>query len=126
MARCLLDTHVLLWWLTDDPKLGAPARQAIADAQNEIFVSAASGWEIATKKALGKLRAPNHLEEQVRAKGFTLLSIAFGHAERAGTLPLLHRDPFDRMLIAQAQIEHLVLITADERIKRYDVRVLAA
>lgn len=125
MARYLLDTHVLLWWFMDDPRLGASARQAIANARNEVYVSAASGWEIAIKKALGKLQAPDDLESQAGAQGFTSLSITFHHAEQAGLLPLLHRDPFDRILIAQAQAENLALITADERIKRYEVRTLA-
>ena len=126
MSRFLLDTHVLLWWLTDDPRLGASARQTIADAQNEVFVSAATGWEVAIKWALGKLRAPDELETGVKEEGFVPLSITFRHAEQAGALPLLHRDPFDRVLIAQALAEDLILITNDERIKRYDVQTLAA
>ncbi len=126
MSRFLLDTHVLLWWLTDDPRLGASARQTIADAQNEVFVSAATGWEVAIKRALGKLRAPDELETEVKEEGFVPLSITFRHAEQAGALPLLHRDPFDRVLIAQALAEDLILITNDERIKRYDVQTLAA
>ncbi len=126
MSRFLLDTHVLLWWLTDDPRLGASARQTIADAQNEVFVSAATGWEVAIKRALGKLRAPDELETGVKEEGFVPLSITFRHAEQAGALPLLHRDPFDRVLIAQALAEDLILITNDERIKRYDVQTLAA
>ena len=126
MSRFLLDTHVLLWWLTDDPRLGASARQTIADAQNEVFVSAATGWEVAIKRALGKLRAPDELETEIKDEGFVPLPITFRHAEQAGALPLLHRDPFDRVLIAQALAEDLILITNDERIKRYDVQTLAA
>ena len=125
MARFLLDTHVLLWWFMDDPRLGVSARQAIANARNEVYVSAASGWEVAIKRALGKLRAPGDLYKRAEAQGFISLSITFRHAEQAGALPLLHRDPFDRILIAQAQVENLALITGDERIKRYDVRILA-
>lgn len=124
MARFLLDTHMLLWWLTDHPELGAWARQAIADGRDEVFVSAASGWEIANKRASGTLQTPDDLESRVVANGFTLLPITFRHAEQAGSLPMLHRDPFDRMHIAQAQVEDLVLITNDDQIKRYDVRIL--
>ncbi len=126
MGRFLLDTHALLWWLTDDPRLGAAARKAIANPQNEVYVSSASGWEVAIKSALGKLRAPHDLQSLVGAQGFTSLSITFDHAEQAGALPPIHRDPFDRMLIAQAQAENLALITSDEQIRRYDVRTLAA
>jgi len=126
MMRFLLDTHVLLWWLMDHPKLGASARGAIADAHNEIYVSAASGWEISIKRKVGKLRAPDDLESRIAADGFRLLPISFRHAEQAGALPLLHNDPFDRMLIAQAEIENLTLITNDQQITRYEVRTMAA
>ena len=126
MARFLVDTHVLLWWLMDHPGLGASARQAIADARNVVFVSAASGWEVAVKRTLGKLQAPDDLETRIGEQGFASLSITFRHAEQAGGLPLLHRDPFDRVLIAQAQVEDLILITNDDRIKQYDVRTLGS
>ena len=126
MARFLVDTRVLLWWLMDHPSLGASARQAIADAQNVVFVSAASGWEVAVKRTLGKLQAPDDLETRIGEQGFASLSITFRHAEQAGGLPLLHRDPFDRVLIAQAQVEDLILITNDDRIKQYDVRTLGS
>lgn len=126
MARLLLDTHVLLWWLADDGRLGERARQAIAATSNEALVSAASGWEIAIKRGLGKLQAPDNLADHIEAQGFRPLPIAFRHAERVGTLPRLHDDPFDRMLIAQAQIEGLVLVTGDARISRYDISTLAA
>ena len=126
MARLLLDTHVLLWWLMDDARLSASARRSIANGRNEVYVSAASGWEIAIKRGLGKVRVPDDLESKINADGFSLLSMSFGHAEQAGMLPLLHNDPFDRMLIAQAQIEGLVLITKDEKIMRYDLRTMEA
>ena len=126
MERLLLDTHVLLWWLMDDARLSASARRSIADGRNEVYVSAASGWEIAIKRGLGKLRVPDDLEPKIIADGFSLLSMSFRHAEQAGMLPLLHNDPFDRMLIAQAQIEGLVLITKDEKIMRYDLRTMEA
>ena len=124
MARLLLDTHVLLWWLGDDHRLGEQARLAIADPANEAVVSAVSGWEIAIKRGLGKLKAPPDLEVHVKAQGFTLLPMTFGHAEQVASLPPLHRDPFDRMLVAQAKAEGLVLVTQDARIKSYDVAVL--
>ena len=126
MARLLLDTHVLLWWLGDDDRLGEQARLAIADPANEAVVSAVSGWEIAIKRDLGKLKAPADLEAHVKGQGFTLLSMTFGHAEQVASLPPLHRDPFDRMLVAQAKAEGLVLVTQDARIKGYDVSVLDA
>ena len=126
MERLLLDTHVLLWWLMDDARLSASARRSIANGRNEVYVSAASGWEIAIKRGLGKLRVPDDLESKIIADGFSLLSMSFRHAEQVGMLPLLHNDPFDRMLIAQAQIEGLVLITKDEKIMRYDLRTMEA
>ena len=126
MARLLLDTHVLLWWLSDDRRLGKRAREAIADPNNEAFASAVSGWEIAIKRGLGKLDAPDDLEEHVKGQGFKPLPITFGHTERVGKLPRLHDDPFDRMLVAQARTEGLVLITKDARIKRYGTPTLDA
>jgi len=126
MASFLLDTHVLLWWLTDHPRLSASARKSIADGRNEIFVSAASSWEISIKRRLGKLRAPVDLESRLVAEGFRLLPISFRHAELAGALPLLHSDSFDRMLVAQAETENLVLITSDQQIMRYDLRIIGA
>ncbi|MYE81709.1 MAG: type II toxin-antitoxin system VapC family toxin [Gammaproteobacteria bacterium] len=126
MSRLLLDTHVVLWWLTDEGRLREEARQAIAAGRNEVLVSAVTGWEIAIKRALGKLRAPDDMELVVEDAGFGPLPLLFRHAERAGSLPMHHRDPFDRMLVAQAQIEGLVLVTRDERLSRYEVETLAA
>ncbi|MBV8084220.1 MAG: type II toxin-antitoxin system VapC family toxin [Chloroflexi bacterium] len=120
--RLLLDTHVLLWWLSDTLPVASLAR--IADPATDVSVSAASVWEIAIKQSAGKLRAPADLEEQIAASGFTSLSIALPHALRAGSLPRHHADPFDRMLVAQAQLEDLALMTADKRLSAYDVRVL--
>lgn len=122
----LLDTHVLLWWLADDPKLRPEMRDAVADPGNLVLVSAASAWEISIKKALGKLDAPDDLEQVVEDARLQTLSITVGHALRAGSLPRHHDDPFDRMLVAQAQIERLVLTTADARLSAYDVAVLPA
>ena len=126
MRRLLLDTHALLWWLADDPRLGPRARELIGDERNEAYVSAASAWEISIKKALGKLEAPGDLDAIVEEEGFAKLPITFFHGERAGSLPDLHRDPFDRMLIAQAQAEGLDIVTTDERIASYAVRVVSA
>jgi PIN domain nuclease of toxin-antitoxin system len=124
-VRLLLDTHVLLWWLADDPALGERAARAI-EREPEVFVSAASVWEIAIKKAIGRLDAPDDLVETVGASGFLPLPIGLAHADRAGSLPPHHADPFDRMLVAQAQLEGLTLVTADARLPAYDVRLLRA
>ncbi len=122
----LLDTHVLLWWLSDDKMLGAKARAAIANPDVQVFVSAASAWEISIKMTLGKLDAPENLEEALDTSGFTPLPITIDHALAAGRLPEHHRDPFDRMLIAQAQLERLTLVTHDGAFGHYDVGLLDA
>ena len=122
----LLDTHALLWWLADDARLGAGARETMADPASVVFVSAASVWEIAIKRATGTLTVPDGLTEQVEDAGFEPLPIGFDHAERVATLPMHHRDPFDRLLVAQAQIEGATLVTIDRRIRAYEVTVLHA
>ena len=124
--RLLLDTHVLLWSLSEPRTLSGRTREALEDAVNEVFVSAVSGWEIAVKRALGKLEAPDDLEAGIMGHGFLPLNVTFAHAEHAGALPPHHGDPFDRMLVAQAQIEGLVLVTSDARISLYGVRTMAA
>ena len=124
--RLLLDTHALLWWLSDWAQIAESTREAIADPDNEVFVSAVSGWEIAIKKANGRLAAPSNLAAVVEDKGFTHLLLTFEQAERTAALPDHHRDPFDRMLIAQAQAEGLVLVTRDARIPLYDVLTMSA
>lgn len=126
MKRLLLDTHVLLWWLADDPKLGPKARAVIGDGANEIYVSAASSWEIAIKKRCGKLEGPDDIDGIVEEERFTKLPITLYHGEAAGGLPDHHKDPFDRMLIAQAQAEGLTILTVDEKIRRYGVPVTMA
>jgi PIN domain nuclease of toxin-antitoxin system len=125
-VNLLLDTAVLLWWLDDNPRLGPPARDAIADETNLVVVSAASAWEMAIKAALGKLRTPEGLVNVLTQEGFSTLTIGIDHALRAGALPPHHSDPFDRMLVAQAIVEELVLVTADQHLSAYPVDILAA
>jgi PIN domain nuclease of toxin-antitoxin system len=119
----LLDTHVLLWLLAGDRQRFGPDT---IDALREraAVVSAASVWEIAIKRRLGKLRAPSNLVETVAAAGLRLLSVTAVHAERVGELPDVHRDPFDRLLVAQASIESLTFVSADDLVRGYDVAVL--
>lgn len=124
MKRVLLDTHVLLWWLADDPELGTNARAVISDGNNEIYVSAASSWEISIKKRNGKLTGPDNIDSIVEQERFIKLPISLVHGELAGQLPDHHKDPFDRMLIAQAQTEKLTILTADEKIQQYDAPVV--
>ena len=121
--RLLLDTHVLLWWLVGDA-LAPEVADQIADPEVSVAVSAASVWEIAIKESLGKLRFKGSIAEQVRPNGFEPLSVSLDHAERAGALPAHHRDPFDRMLIAQAQVERLTIVTRDPAFDAYAVDVL--
>lgn len=125
MKRLLLDTHTFLWWLADDPALGIRARQEIGRGDNLVFISAVSVWEIAIKRAIGKLSAPEGIEETVTEERFIGLPVSLHHATRAGALPPHHRDPFDRMLIAQAQAEGLILVTGDGAFERYGVEVLS-
>ena len=124
--RLLLDTHTLLWWIQDDPALDTQTRESINDPNNEIFVSAASIWEISIKRSRGRLESPRDLDAQIDRARFVRLSITFDHAELAGRLSLHHRDPFDRMLVAQAQVEDLTLVTRDRDIQRYGVQTLKA
>ncbi len=119
----LLDTHALLWWLAEAP-LDPAAAARIADADAFVAVSAASAWEIAVKRTTGKLRFEGSLAPHLAAHDFEPLAVSLDHAERAGALPSHHRDPFDRMLIAQAQAEGLTLVTRDTAFAAYDVNVL--
>jgi PIN domain nuclease of toxin-antitoxin system len=126
--KLLLDTHALLWWFTDDERLSAQARTAIADENNEIFVSAASAWEIATKHRLGKLNevpeAAPRFSELVAADSFAHLPITHLHSLRAGSYDKLHRDPFDRMLAAQSELESMILVTRDPVFEDFGSHVL--
>lgn len=126
--RLLLDTHALLWWFTDDERLSKAARRAMADPRHEVWVSAASAWEIATKQRLGKLdqlpQASARYAELVAADGFIHLDVNHLHCLRAGTYEVPHRDPFDRMLAAQSEIEGLRLVTCDAAFEAFGTRVL--
>ena len=126
--RALLDTHALLWWDTDDEQLSPRAREVIADESNDVFVSAASAWEIATKQRIGKLdsvpQAAERFAELAAENGFTHLPVTYLHSLRAGGYPADHRDPFDRMLAAQAELEDLVLVTRDPAFKQFAAQVL--
>lgn len=122
--KLLLDTHVLLWWLNDDPALGAERRSSIKEERNSIYLSAISLAEIAIKTSLGKLEVPPEFDDVVAVQGFDQLAFTGKHAAVLRDLPWHHRDPFDRMLIAQATVEGLTFVTADERCRGYDVAVL--
>jgi PIN domain nuclease of toxin-antitoxin system len=123
VSRLLVDTHALLWWLTDDPALSPTARDAIADPANEPLVSTASVWEIAIKRSLGKLAAPDELPDSISDGGFAWLPISAQHAWQVRDLPMHHRDPFDRVLVAQALIERLPIVTSDPRFGEYGVEI---
>ena len=126
--RTLLDTHAFLWWISDSARLSAPARRAIADDANSIFVSAASAWEITTKHRIGKLAQAEAVALDVTGtiagQGFEELAITVDDAERAGRLPGLHRDPFDRVLIAQALVRDLTIVSVDQAFDGYGVHRL--
>jgi PIN domain nuclease of toxin-antitoxin system len=126
--KALLDTHAFLWWITDQPRLPHGVRAIIEDGKNEIFVSAATGWEIIIKFQLGRLILPDHPEsylmEQIQRNAFQPLPIQMRHSLHLLALPPFHKDPFDRMLIAQAQFEHLPILTSDKQIARYPVEVI--
>ncbi|MEU8673391.1 type II toxin-antitoxin system VapC family toxin [Streptomyces sp. NPDC048560] len=122
--RLLLDTRVVVWWLDDSPEL-SPEVRALLDTEPGVYVSAVSPWEITVKQYLGTAEGPGDLAEQVRDVPFASLPVTAAHGVRAGRLPMLHTDPFDRMLIAQAQAEGMALVTRSPHISRYDVGVMA-
>jgi len=127
-VKALLDTHTFLWWIANDPQLSPRARQIMEDANTEPLLSAVSGWEIAIKSHLGKLKLPLDLQgfvaEQLRINAIQVLPIQMIHALHVFTLPDHHRDPFDRMLVAQSQLEHLPILTCNPQIARYAVTVM--
>jgi PIN domain nuclease of toxin-antitoxin system len=126
--KLLLDTHALLWWWTDDPKLSKKARELIADEANTILISAASAWEIATTYRLGKLglaaEAVPRFNELIVADGFEHLAVTYLHALKAAAYAEEHRDPFDRMLAAQSALESVPLVTCDRALDAFDVRTI--
>ena len=117
--RLLLDTHAFLWWRMG-ARMSAAARAALQDPANDVFVSGAVAWEIVVKRALGKLDFPGGVRAAVADEGFVELPIDVAHVDELGALPDLHRDPFDRVLVAQARVESLTLVTRDPQILRYD------
>jgi PIN domain nuclease of toxin-antitoxin system len=117
----LLDTHVLIWWLADAKELSPPARRLIADPSHLLYVSAVSIWEMRVKNRVGKLELPADFASVLAALPFEELSITHAHAHAVEKLPLLHRDPFDRMLVAQAKCENLILMTSDRALERYGI-----
>ena len=123
--RILLDSHVALWWLENNSSLGHQCRERIEHA-HEAFFSAVTPWELGIKRAIGKLTMPDGLSEALASNGFLPLPISVEHAEHAPALPSHHRDPFDRMLIAQAQLEALALVSADSSLQRYDIEFVDA
>lgn len=122
--RLLVDTHVLLWWLADDGKLKNHARAVLAAPENLVFVSAASLWELRIKEGLGKVDLPADFEKELDAQSFEYLSVTAAHAHALRGLPLHHRDPFDRMLVAQATLEGLTIVSHDDALRAYGVPLI--
>lgn len=124
--RLLLDTHTFLWWVEDAPELSKKARRALANPNNECFLSLVSCWEMAIKLSLGKLKLAGVIErfvpDQLAANGFRQLEMDFRHVARVAAMPFHHRDPFDRLLVAQAKEEKLVIVSADAVFQKYDVK----
>ena len=122
--RLLLDTHAALWWLTGDERFGAEAEQQISDATNQVLLSAAVVWEVAIKRSLGKLQAPPDFGPTLVGAGAQPLPVSLDHAAAVEELPWHHRDPFGRLLIAQATVERAALVSADEALAAYGIRVV--
>ncbi len=121
----LLDSHVALWWVAGDPSLGPAAVEAIEQADH-VAVSVVTPWELGIKRSAGKIECPDGLTEVFQQSGFVMLPVSAEHAERAPSLPLHHRDPFDRMLVAQAGLEAMQIVTADPMLSRYEIDVISA
>lgn len=126
--RALLDTHAFIWWVTNDPQLSANARNLIADSGNILFLSVVSAWEIVIKNKLGKLTLPESVEQYIPTRlainRFESLPIHMSHVLQVASLPNIHRDPFDRILIAQSQVENLPIVTIDRQITQYLVQTI--
>ena len=126
--RVMLDTHAFLWWSLDDARLSDGARRLIRDGRNDVVVSVASIWEVAIKASKGKIDLPMavdaYVEDRLRRNRWSTLAVDVRHAVRAAALPMIHADPFDRVLVAQAQLESLPLVTTDAAITRYDVETI--
>jgi PIN domain nuclease of toxin-antitoxin system len=126
--KALIDTHVFLWWNTDDPQLSVPAREFMREGTNDLFVSAATAWEIAIKVGCGRLVLPlapgQYVPERMTLHRMQSLPVLLAHALKVSDLPPIHQDPFDRLLVAQCQVEGLPLLTADRLIALYDVDVI--
>lgn len=120
----LLDTHALLWWLADDSALPASARELITDPDSTVYLSAVVMWEIRIKQAIGKLIIPEDFRRVVDDQGFTELPVTIDHTDALAALPMHHRDPFDRLLIAQAVAEGLTIVSVDESLRQYQVPVV--
>lgn len=122
--KLLLDTHILIWWLSEDRRLSQPETDIITDPDNLIFVSAATAWEIAVKRMIGKLEAPDDLPAALAANNFLELPITIEHSQKLYQLPLHHNDPFDRIMVAQAMSEDLTFMTRDAKIALYEIRTI--
>jgi PIN domain nuclease of toxin-antitoxin system len=123
-VKLLLDTHVLLWWLDDCPRLGLTARRAIADRGHHVYVSAASVWEASIKESKGLLRLSENFDSKLASEPFLPLPVTHQHARKGARLPVLHKDPFDRLLVAQCQLEHMTLVTQDKMLADYNIPVI--
>ncbi len=122
--KLLLDTHAALWWLADDERLGTDASRQLGDESNRVLLSAAVCWEVAIKRSLGKLKAPEDLAATLLGAGVQPLPVALEHASAVEALPFHHRDPFDRMLVAQAIVEGATIVSGDDRLRSYDVSIV--
>ncbi|AFZ37509.1 PilT protein domain protein [Stanieria cyanosphaera PCC 7437] len=122
--KLLLDTHTLIWWLTNHPTLSQAAKKAISNQDNLVFISAASAWEIAIKKSLGKLTAPDDLEVQIESNNFQPLPITITHGLAIEELPNHHNDPFDRIIIVQAICESMTVVTRDKKFNLYNISII--
>jgi PIN domain nuclease of toxin-antitoxin system len=125
VTRLLLDTHVLLWWLDDSPQISRDTRALIADRANSVFYSAACRWEISIKQATGKLRVSDSLDLSLAAEPFHALAITHRHAQEVSRLPLIHHDPFDRILIAQSIVEDFTVVSCDRVFAGYGIATIA-